>query len=124
MIDVNEALPQLIASAFFDELKEAIFAQRMGDSEAYHRLTDYVMEANQCELWQLVEALDIVNNEVFEGENPFTKRMEIAENMRKIAEGKAKESDRLRDIRARKDWSQPDIEGKILALQEKSEHWL
>lgn len=113
-----------IAMAYADTLKGAIIAQRMGDSEAYHRLTDYVMTDSACELWELVEALDIINIKSFEGENPFTARLQIAENMRQLAEAEKAETERLRDILARKQIYKNDIEGAILARQEKSEHWL
>lgn len=128
MIEIENAYYQMIAMAYADELKGAIIAQRMGDSEAYHRLTDYVMEATQCELWELVEALDIVNNEAFAGENPFSKRLEIADNMRKMEEEQRKEADKLHNIYASKDWDairkMHKIEGGILKKQESKEHWL
>lgn len=128
MIEIENAYFKLVAMSYTDELKGAIIAQRMGDSEAYHRLTDYVMEATQCELWELVEALDIVNNEAFAGENPFSKRLEIAENMAQIAKDERKKADDLHNIHARKDWDairkMHNIEGKILKKQESKEHWL
>lgn len=115
---------QVIATTFQTELKAAIIAQRMGDSTSYHRLTDYVINQTKCELWELVESLDIINIQEFDGENPFTARLQIADNMIKMIEAQAKEADRLRNIHARMTIPKHDIEGAILARQEKSEHWL
>lgn len=124
MIDFVEVYYKMVAMSYADELKEAIIAQRMGDSDSYHRLTDYVMEVTQCELWELVEALDIVNNAEFEGENPFAKRLEIADNMRQIAKTEADETDNLRNVWARKNINKNDKESAILVRQESFENFL
>lgn len=124
MIDFADVYYKMVAMSYADELKEAIVAQRMGDSESYHRLTDYVMQAAQCELWELVEALDIVNNADFQGENPFAKRLGSANNIHQIAQDEAAKADKLRNIWARKNINKNDKEGAILARQERAEHFI
>lgn len=119
---------KLIAMVYRDELVGAIIAQRMGEESSYHRLTDYVMGQTNCELWELVEALDIINNVEFEGENPFLARMGIAENMATMVKEEKARADRLHRIYERKDWSkvakEAYYEGRILARQESQEMYL
>ena len=116
---------KLIAMVYRDELVEAIIAQRMGEEDSYHRLTDYVMEQTKCELWELVEALDIINNSEFEGENPFLARMSIAKNMVALLKEEKEKSENLHRIYERKDWNevakQASYESRILARQESRE---
>lgn len=116
---------KLIAMVYRDELVGAVIAQRMGEEESYHRLTDYVMEQTKCELWELVEALDIINNSEFEGENPFLARMSIAKNMVALLNEEKAKADRLHRIYERKDWSkvakEAYYEGRIMAKQEAQE---
>ena len=116
---------KLIAMVYSEELKGAIIAQRMGDSDSYHRLTDYVMGQTQCELWELVEALDIINNSEFEGENPFLARMGIAENMATLVKSEKEKADALHRVYERKNWrkvtQEAYYEGRILARQEAQE---
>lgn len=119
---------RLIAMTYKDELVGAIITQRMGEKDSYHRLTDYVMEQTQCELWELVEALDIINNSEFEGENPFLARVSIAENMAAMLKEEKARADRLHRIRERMDWNkvakEAFYEGRILARQEAQEMYL
>lgn len=116
---------KLIAMVYRDELVGAIIAQRMGEEDSYHRLTDYVMEQTNCELWELVEALDIINNAEFEGENPFMARMGIAESMAALVKEEKARADRLHRIYERKDWGkvakEAFYERHILAKQEEQE---
>lgn len=119
---------KLIAMAYKAELQGAIIAQRMGEEASYHRLTDHVMDQTKCELWELVEALDIINNEEFEGENPFLARLNIAKNMATMVKEEKARVDRLHRIYERKDWSkvakEAYYEGRILARQEAQEMYL
>ena len=112
---------RLIAMVYSEELKGAIIAQRMGDSDSYHRLTDYVMQQTQCELWELVEALDIVNRAEFEGENPFAARLSIVASMSAMVEAEKEKADALHRVYERKDWrkvaQEAYYEGHILARQ-------
>lgn len=116
---------KLIAMVYKDELVGAIIAQRMGEEDSYHRLTDYVMEQTKCELWELVEALDIINNSEFEGENPFLARMGIAKNMVTLIQEEKEKSESLHRIYERKDWNmvakEAFYEGRIMARQEAQE---
>ena len=116
---------RLIALVYSEELKGAIIAQRMGDSDSYHRLTDYVMQKTQCELWELVEALDIANDAEFEGENPFTARLSIAASMSAMVEAEKEKADARHRVYERKDWRkvarEAYYEGRILARQEAQE---
>lgn len=116
---------KLIAMVYKTELVGAIIAQRMGDEDSYHRLTDYVMEQTKCELWELVEALDIINNQEFEGENPFMVRMGVAKNMTAMLNEEKARADRLHRVYERKDWGkvakEAFYEGRIMARQEARE---
>ena len=119
---------KLIAMAYRDELVGAIIAQRMGEEESYHRLTDYVMSQTQCEIWELVEALDIINNAEFEGENPFMARLDIAKNMAALIKEEKEKAENIHRIYECKDWNkiakEAFYESRIMARQEMRETYL
>ena len=119
---------KLIAMVYRDELVGAIIAQRMGEEDSYHRLTDYVMEQTKCELWELVEALDIINNTEFEGENPFMARLDIAKNMAALLKEEKEKAEKIHRIYERKGWNkiakEAFYESRILARQEMLETYL
>lgn len=116
---------KLIAMVYKDELVGAIIAQRMGEEDPYHRLTDYVMEQTQCELWELIEALDIINSAEFEGENPFIARLSIAANMAALVKAEKEKAESRHRVYERKDWRkvarEAYYEGRTMARQEAQE---
>lgn len=116
---------KLIAMVYREELRGAIIAQRIGEESSYHRLTDYVMEQTQCELWELVDALDIINSAEFEGENPFTARLSITTNMAALVKAEQEKAESRHRVYERKDWRkvarEAYYEGRIMARQEAQE---
>lgn len=60
-----------IATNYADILRTIIECQRAGDNARAYEFQDRVIDATGCELWELIEAEDIINEAKFGGANPF-----------------------------------------------------
>ena len=93
-----------IATVYAEMIRATIEHRRAGNNEAAYSIQEMVIRRSGCQLWELIEAEQIVNESKFAGEDP-----------RRVAATPIKRESGPKPYAA----ADNNIEGQILAKQER-----